>query len=58
MKVDALHSTAQELKKKLAHEKDRRVTLQQESKMYKLQMRNLFNIVNTIKCDQENDSSG
>lgn len=55
---DALHSTAQELKKKLAHEKDRRVTLQQESKMYKLQMRNLFNIVNTIKCDQENDSSG
>lgn len=55
---DALHSTAQELEEKLAHEKDRRVNLQQESKMYKLQMRNLFNIVNTIKCDQENDSSG
>ncbi|XP_039960017.1 uncharacterized protein LOC126758255 [Bactrocera neohumeralis] len=55
---DALHSTAQELEKKLAHERDRRVNLQQESKMYKLQMRNLFNIVNTIKCDPENDSSG
>ncbi|XP_018804875.1 PREDICTED: uncharacterized protein LOC108978841 isoform X1 [Bactrocera latifrons] len=55
---DALHSTAQELEKKLAHEKDRRMNLQQESKMYKLQMRNLFNIVNTIKCDPENDSSG
>ncbi|XP_053948063.1 uncharacterized protein LOC128856773 isoform X1 [Anastrepha ludens] len=53
-----LHSTAQELEKKLAHEKDRRASLQQESKMYKLQMRNLFNIVNTIKSDQENDSSG
>ncbi|XP_067634610.1 uncharacterized protein Lint-1 isoform X2 [Eurosta solidaginis] len=53
-----LHCTAQELQKKLEHERDRRISLQQESKMYKLQMRNLFNIVNTIKSDQENDSSG
>ncbi|XP_017467749.1 PREDICTED: uncharacterized protein LOC108360099 [Rhagoletis zephyria] len=53
-----LHSTAEDLEKKLSHEKDRRASLQQESKMYKLQMRKLFNIVNTIKSDQENESSG
>uniref|UniRef100_W8CCV3 Uncharacterized protein n=1 Tax=Ceratitis capitata TaxID=7213 RepID=W8CCV3_CERCA len=55
---DELQSVAQELEKKLALEKNRRASLQHESKMYKLQMRNLFNIVNTIKSDQENDSSG
>ena len=54
--LKSLTHVAEELELKMKREKDRRAKLSQTGKAYKIQMQNLFKIVNTIKSD-ENDSS-
>lgn len=41
---------------KLAQEKDRRDVLQRTGKMYKIQMNNLFKIVDSLKSEGPNDN--
>ncbi|XP_013107082.2 immunoglobulin A1 protease autotransporter isoform X1 [Stomoxys calcitrans] len=46
-----LQNTAQDLELKMAEEKTRREVLQKTGKMYKIQMNNLFKIVNSLKSE-------
>lgn len=48
-----LHTTAQELQTKMSKEKERREALQKTEKSYKIEMNNLFKIVNSLKSESD-----
>ncbi|XP_075159374.1 l(3)mbt interacting protein 1 [Haematobia irritans] len=52
-----LQNIAKELELKLAEEKTRREVLQRTGKMHKIQMNNLFKIVNSIKSENSSTTS-